>query len=130
MKTVLKPCNVADAIQNAMNGQQTFILIEITEDTAVIDLHRAHGFMTAVPADEPKPEPKAEPKPQPKAQPKKQTPKPAVKKQPALDHGKIMALHKAGWPVAKIADEMGCTAQAIRYHITEAANESAKDPQP
>ena len=33
------------------------------------------------------------------------------------DHGKIIALHNAGWPVAKIADEMGCTDQTVRNHI-------------
>lgn len=40
-----------------------------------------------------------------------------VKKPKRLDHGKIMALHKGNWPVAKIADEMGCSEQAVRNHI-------------
>ena len=34
-----------------------------------------------------------------------------------IDHGKIMALHKGKWPVAKIADEMGCSEQTVRNHI-------------
>lgn len=42
--------------------------------------------------------------------PKKAAPK-------KLDHGKIIALHKGKWPVAKIADEMGCSEQAVRNHI-------------
>lgn len=120
MKTVLKPCSVADAIQYAMNGQQTFILVEITEDTTVGELNNAHGFMTNAPADE------TEAKPKPKTAPAK--PK-AAPKAPALDHGKIMALHKAGWGNAKIADEMGCSVQTIINHIQRDLNESQKDPQ-
>ena len=45
---------------------------------------------------------------------------PAPKKRSApkrIDHGKIMALHKGRWPVAKIADEMGCSEQTVRKHI-------------
>lgn len=49
---------------------------------------------------------------------------PVPKKKPPLDHGKIMALHKGKWPVAKIADEMGCSEQAVRNHI---AQEEKKD---
>lgn len=30
-----------------------------------------------------------------------------------LDWGKIQALHNAGWPHAKIADEMGCTVSTV-----------------
>lgn len=54
----------------------------------------------------------------------KKKPGPKPKKKPPLDHGKIMALHKGKWPVAKIADEMGCSEQAVRNHI---AQEEKKD---
>lgn len=47
--------------------------------------------------------------------PKKAAPKKTRKT--AIDHGKIMALHKGRWPVAKIADEMGCSEQTVRNHI-------------
>lgn len=120
MKTVLKPCSVADAIQYAMNGQQTFILVEITEDTTVGELNNAHGFMTNAPADEP------EAKPKPKTAPAK--PK-AAPKAPALDHGKIMALHKAGWSTAAIADEMGCSGQTVLNHLAKENDGAGKDPQ-
>lgn len=50
-------------------------------------------------------------------EPKKSAPKKRGPKQKKLDHGKIMALHKGKWPVAKIADEMGCSEQAVRNHI-------------
>ena len=121
MKTVLKPCSLAEAVTHALTGE-TYIIMRIDEDTTVADLDRATGYMISVPAEEPKPEPK--PQPKPKAVAKKPAPK-----QPALDHGKIMALHRAGWSTAKIADEMGCTAQTIRNHIAEDSNESGKDTQ-
>ena len=47
--------------------------------------------------------------------PKKTAPKRSAPKR--IDHGKIMALHKGRWPVAKIADEMGCSEQTVRNHI-------------
>ena len=40
-----------------------------------------------------------------------------VKKQ--VDRGKIGALHKAGWSVAKIADEMQCAEQTVRNALKE-----------
>jgi DNA-binding NarL/FixJ family response regulator len=52
------------------------------------------------------------PAPEKKAQKEKTAPK----KKP-LDDGKILALRKAGWSLAKIADEMGCSAQTIVNHI-------------
>lgn len=56
--------------------------------------------------------------------PERKKPGPKPKKKQPLDHGKIMALHKGKWPVAKIADEMGCSEQAVRNHI---AQEEKKD---
>lgn len=38
-------------------------------------------------------------------------------KKPPIDDGKIMALSRAGWSVAKIADEMGVTSNTIYNHI-------------
>lgn len=43
--------------------------------------------------------------------------KPAAVKRPPLDKGKIKALHEGGWSAGRIADEMGCTPQAIRQHL-------------
>lgn len=37
----------------------------------------------------------------------------AEQKETKIDHGKIMALTKAGWPAAQIADEMGLSIQAV-----------------
>ena len=40
-------------------------------------------------------------------------------KQKGLDRGKIKALHDAGWPASKIADEMGVSTKAIYYHLRQ-----------
>ena len=66
----------------------------------------------------------AEEKEKPSA-PERKKPSPKPKKKQPLDHGKIMALHKGKWPVAKIADEMGCSEQAVRNHIAQ--EEEKKD---
>ena len=42
--------------------------------------------------------------------------KPAARRR-QVDGGKIMALHKAGWPVAKIADEMRICQNTVRNYI-------------
>ena len=51
----------------------------------------------------------------------------AVKAEPktvgrkGVDHGKIVALDKAWWPTAKIADEMGVTVQTVKNHLQKEA---------
>ena len=40
-------------------------------------------------------------------------PEETEKKKSKIDHGKIMALTKAGWPAAQIADELGLNIQAV-----------------
>lgn len=70
---------------------------------------------------QPKKKPAEKPASEPKA-PKAKSPKPvspdkvAVPK-PPIDHGKILALHNAGWCTAKIADELGCSQQTVLNHI-------------
>lgn len=53
-------------------------------------------------------------KDKPKAEAK---PKPAPKKRKPFDTGKMKALLDGGWPVAKIADEMGCSVGTIYDHM-------------
>ena len=43
--------------------------------------------------------------------------KPPAAKRRQVDGGKIKALHKAGWPVAKIADEMRVSQNTVRNYI-------------
>ena len=42
---------------------------------------------------------------------------PPAAKRRQVDGGKIMALHRAGWPVAKIADEMQVSQQTVYAHL-------------
>lgn len=53
----------------------------------------------------------------PAATPSKVTKPSKETKKTGVDHGKIMALHEAGWSVAKIADEIGTTTVTVRNHI-------------
>lgn len=69
----------------------------------------------------PQPEQKPESVPDPKPTPK---PKPDKKRgRKPFDTGKMVALLKAGWSVAKIADEMGVSEQTIRKHMKEVKND-------
>lgn len=50
-------------------------------------------------------------------------PKKKNAKKPKLDVGKMIACAKAGWSVAKIADELGCSEQTVRNHLKKAREE-------
>ena len=67
------------------------------------------------PAEEEKKEP--EPKPVQKLKVKKEGRGP----QKTIDRGKLFALAKAGWPTAKIADELGCSAWSVRAILNNEA---------
>lgn len=43
-----------------------------------------------------------------------------------IDQGKVMALHKAGWTAAKIADEMQCSVQAV-YNILKKGEKDVRE---
>lgn len=78
-------------------------------------IEEALKVSTVGPKDKPKP---AEPVPEKKpGRPKKKDPEP--EKVIPLDRGKIKALYTAGWSMAKIADEMGCTYQRIDQILKE-----------
>lgn len=40
-----------------------------------------------------------------------------------IDKGKVKALADAGWPVTKIADELGVTPATITYHLKKLKEE-------
>ena len=72
--------------------------------------------------EKPQSEPSTGADPQPETQePAGKTPEEETKKpgRRPLDTGKLKALREAGWPVAKIANEMGVTEQTIRNYITK-----------
>lgn len=60
-------------------------------------------------------EPEAAPEPAPEEdQPEQETPK---RRGPVIDDGKIMALHKANWPITEIAADLGISHQTVRNHL-------------
>ena len=87
----------------------------------VIELNESEKEDLESEESQPEPEPKKEPeapKPEPKEQPKPKERKPAAAApHSAIDHGKIIALCKAGWTATRIADEMGCSVQTVCNHI-------------
>ena len=60
-------------------------------------------------------EPEATPEPAPvEDQPEQDAPK---RRGPVIDDGKIMALHKANWPITEIAADLGISHQTVRNHL-------------
>ena len=120
--SMLKQIALVDAVKRVINGHRVFMMMEIDPQTTIEDLGFADGFLIEEedPQPEPKPEPKTKPAKQPKAEPKKGGPA-------GIDHGKLIALHKAGWSIEKIADEMGCTTTTVRNHIRQEEQNGAGD---
>lgn len=113
----LKICSLADAVQNVISGQQTFMLVEITADTTLEEIGQADSFVTVA----------ADPEPKPKPKPATQTPKPKAAVAPKVDHGRIVALYKAGWTIPRIADDVGCSQQTVYNHLQKEQSNGA-DP--
>ena len=115
---MLKQIALVDAVKRVINGHRVYIMFEIDPQTTIEDLGFADGFL--IEEEDPQPEAKPEPEPKPKAQPKPKPKAEPKKSGPAgIDHGKLIALHKAGWPTAKIADELGCSSQTVLNHIKQ-----------
>ena len=87
------------------------ILSHIGEDPAQ-DRALAQGCIVILEGAESAPTPEPAP-----SKPKKEAPKAAPKKRKPFDTGKMKALLDGGWPVAKIADEMGCSVGTIYDHM-------------
>ena len=58
---------------------------------------------------------------------KAEEPKEEKPKRKRIDQGKVLALAKAGWTVAKIADEMSCSVQAVYNALKNEANALKKE---
>ena len=116
---MLKQIALVDAVKRVINGHRVYIMFEIDPQTTIEDLGFADGFL--IEEENPQPEAKPEAEHKPKAESKK-------KGGPAgIDHGKLIALHKAGWSIEKIADEMGCTTTTVRSHIRQEEQNGAGD---
>lgn len=120
----LKEITVEQALARFL-GEEIYILIRVrsTTDAAVLSL--ADGFMVV--ETEPDTEPQAVPvEDVPKSpagfeyltttveEPEEEPKEPATQKKGKYDTGKICALRRASWSVAKIADEIGCSEQTVR----------------
>lgn len=116
---MLKQIALVDAVKRVINGHRVYIMFEIDPQTTIEDLGFADGFL--IEEEDPQPEVKPELEPKPKTEPKtKSTAKAkAEPKKSGVDHGKLIALHKAGWSIEKIADELGCTTTTVRNHIRQ-----------
>ena len=117
---MLKQIALVDAVKRVINGHRVYIMFEIDPQTTIEDLGFADGFL--IEEEDPQPELKPEPEHKPKTEPKVKTkPKTEPKKSgpSGIDHGKLIALHKAGWSIEKIADELGCTTTTVRNHIRQ-----------
>lgn len=119
---MLKQIALVDAVKRVINGHRVFMMMEIDPHTTIEDLSFSDGFIVIEedPQPEPKPEPKTKSTAKPKVEPKKSGPS-------GIDHGKLIALHKAGWSIEKIADEMGCTTTTVRNHIRQEEQNGAGD---
>ena len=124
---MLKQIALVDAVKRVINGHRVYIMFEIDPQTTIEDLGFADGFL--IEEEDPQPEAKPEPEHKPKTEPKVKTkPKAEPKKSgpSGIDHGKLIALHKAGWSIEKIADEMGCTTTTVRNHIRQEEQNGAE----
>ena len=101
---MLKEIDLAGALARIRDGSdKVCMIVPVSKDTTIEELMQAKGFALAEIRQDP------EPKPEPK--PKQDKPKKTI------DHGKIIALHKAGWSASKIAPEVGCSLQTVINHI-------------
>lgn len=114
----LKQITLHDAIQCA-GEDNVYIMIRLTDDTPVEQLRQADGYFveeSEETAPAPVPAQVEEIKPAGEFTHEDQweeTDKPTQKKG-KYDVGKICALRRASWSVAKIADEIGCSEQTVR----------------
>lgn len=98
---------IATERRSMSNVEIAVKLINVMEPASVTD----EAIKQAVLALLGEAEPKAEPKDKPKAKPSAET------KRPKVDHGKICATYKAGWPIKEIAKEIGASEGTVRYHL-------------
>lgn len=109
---MLKEIDLAGALKRIEEGSdQICMLIPMDNATTVSELTKAKGFVLIT-----------------KQAPEKKELKPkAIKKKapPKVDHGKIIALHKAGWNVPAIAFELGCSDQTVYNHLAQEESNGA-----
>ena len=101
---MLKEIDMTGALARLKDGSdQICAIIPVTKDTTLNELMNASAFVMgqAEKAEEPKQTTAPKPKPEKKN----------------VDHGKIIALHNAGWTATAIAAEIGCSIPTVTSHI-------------
>ncbi len=90
------------AMEEAAAGKETYMLVPISVETTIGQLQKAEAFAKYedIKLEEPVIQEAVQ--------------KPKTEK---VDHGKLIALHKAGWKNAEIARELHCTIQSVINHI-------------
>ena len=106
---MLKELDLAGALARMKDGSEKIcMLVPVSKDTTLEELMQARGFALAEANKE---------------EPKSKADKPKQEKR-KVDHGKIIALHKAGWLPSKIAQEVGCSMQTVLNHINSEKNDA------
>lgn len=98
-----------DAAKGVRTGKEVWIITRtlVDEHTSLAEFLGADDYEIIEPEKEEAPE----------LIPTEEEP-PKKKKFPApVDHGKIVALYKAGWTLTAIADEMRCSQQTVSNHL-------------
>ena len=115
----LKVIPLYEAVQACADDEPVYLLVKMKIDMMVSDLCEAAAYAIDTDmANDKHFQEILDSVDEQKQLPEKKKPKPIVKpKEQKLDHGKIVALAKAGWSQAKIAGEMGCSIQAVSWHL-------------
>lgn len=124
----VKQIDIKTALELAVKGKEVLVMVPAGKDSGWEDMmpgtlgHLLEGclFFRREPAMEVELAGPVETEP---AQP---DPPPAGKKRgpkKALDVGKLVALHNAGWPAAKIADELRVTERTVYAHLQKMREE-------
>lgn len=106
---MLKEVKQHEALLAVREGGKAYMMIALTDATTLGQLFQANRFFTDI----------TEPKGETKPKAAKQTKPKADKQDSKIDHGKIVALHKAGWSASAIANEVGCSAQTVLNHLKQ-----------
>ena len=114
----LKQITLHDAIQCAGDGN-VYIMIRLTDDTPVEQLRQADGYFLeeseeTAPAPVPAQVEGIHPAGDFTQEDQWAEEEKPTQKKGKYDVGKICALRRASWSVAKIADEIGCSEQTVR----------------
>ena len=122
----VKQIDIKTALQLAANGKEVLVMVPAGKDSGWEGMmpdtlgHILEGcmFFRREPAMEVELVESAETEPaQPDSLPAGKKPKKAV------DVGKLIALHNAGWPAAKIADELRVTERTVYAHLQKMREE-------